>query len=183
MSTATLQTIPTGTWKVDPVHSHVGFAVKHMVVSTFRGQFGRYDGRLGAGPDGVPHLEGWVDAGSIEVRDENLAAHLASGEFFDTQRHPRIDFTSTAVRAGEGGELEVDGELTIKGHTGPVHATGHLSGPHVDIAGKEKVGAELRATIDRREFDLRWNAQLPGGGFALDNDVTLEVSLELVRED
>src|SRR5437764_7127231 len=138
MSTATVQSIPTGTWRIDPVHSHVGFAVKHMVVSTFRGQFGRYDGHLAPGCDGAPRLEGWVDAGSIAARDESLAAHLASPEFFDTERHPRIDFVSTAVRAGEDGELEVDGELTIKGHTGAVHATGRLSGPHADIAGNEK---------------------------------------------
>src|SRR2546422_4192895 len=183
MSTATVQSIPTGTWRIDPVHSRVGFAVKHMVVSTFRGQFGRYDGHLVAGPDGAPRLEGSVDAGSIEVRDDNLAGHLASPEFFDSERHPRIEFASTAVRVGEGGELEADGELTIKGRTNPVHATGHVSGPHVDIAGNEKVGVELKATVDRRAFDLCWNAPLPSGGFALDNDVTLEVSLELVRED
>jgi polyisoprenoid-binding protein YceI len=182
MSTATVQSIPTGTWRIDPVHSHVGFAVKHMVVSTFRGQFGRYDGRLTAGPDGAPRLEGWVDAGSIEARDENLAAHLASPEFFDSERHPRIEFVSTALRAGAEGELEVDGELTIKGHTRAVHAAGHVSDPHVDIAGNERVGVELHASVDRRDFDLRWNAVLPGGGFALADDVTLEVSLELVRE-
>ena len=183
MSTATVQSIPTGTWKIDPVHSHVGFAVKHMVVSTFRGQFGRYEGRLAAGADGAPRLEGWVDAASIEARDDNLAAHLASADFFDTERYPRLEFVSTAVRVGEGGELEVDGELTIKGHTVPVQAEGHVSGPHVDIAGKEKAGVELRATIDRRDFDLRWNAPLPSGGFALDDEVKLEMSLELVRED
>ena len=183
MSTATVQSIPTGSWRIDPVHSRVGFAIKHMVVSTFRGQFGRYDGHLAVGPDGAPRLEGSVDVGSIEVRDDNLAGHLASPEFFDSERHPRIEFASTAVRVSEGGELEVDGELTIKGHANPVHATGHVSGPHVDIAGNEKVGVELTATVDRRDFDLRWNAPLPSGGFALDNDVTLEVSLELVRED
>ena len=182
MSTATVQSIPTGTWRIDPVHSHVGFAVKHMVVSTFRGQFGRYDGHLAVGPDGAPRLEGWVDAGSIEARDPNLAAHLASPEFFDTERYPRIEFASTAVRSSEDGGLEIDGELTIKGHTAAVRATGHLSGPHVDIAGNEKVGVELSAKVDRRDFDLRWNAPLPSGGFALADDVTLEVSLELVRE-
>jgi polyisoprenoid-binding protein YceI len=182
MSTTAVQSIPTGAWKIDPVHSRVGFAVKHMVVSTFRGQFGAYDGRLVAGEDGAPHLEGWVDVGSIEVKDDNLAAHLASPEFFDNERYPRIDFVSTSVWLGDGGELQIDGELTIKGRTRPVHATGELSGPHVDIAGNDKVGVELRATIDRREFDLNWNAPLPSGGFALDNDVTLEVSLELVRE-
>ena len=182
MSTTAVQSIPTGAWKIDPVHSRVGFAVKHMVVSTFRGQFGSYDGRLVAGEDGAPHLEGWVDVDSIEVKDDNLAAHLASPEFFDSERYPRINFVSTSVRLGDGGELEIDGELTIKGHTRPVHAAGQLSGPHVDIAGNDRLGVELETVIDRREFGLEWNAPLPKGGFALENDVRLEVTLELARE-
>jgi polyisoprenoid-binding protein YceI len=86
------------------------------------------------------------------------------------------------VRVGEGGELEVDGELEIKGNVRAVTARGTVSGPHVDIAGNDKIGVELEATIDRREFGLEWNAELPQGGVALDNDVTLAVSLELVHE-
>src|SRR5437764_890857 len=109
MSPTAVQSIPTGAWKIDPVHSRVGFAVKHMVISTFRGQFGRYDGRLADGPEGAPRLEGWVDASSIEARDDNLAAHLASPDFFDTERHPRIGFTSTALQVGV--ELEIFDEL------------------------------------------------------------------------
>jgi polyisoprenoid-binding protein YceI len=82
----------------------------------------------------------------------------------------------------DGGELEVDGELTIKGRTHNVSARGTISGPHEDIAGNEKVGVELETVVDRREFGLEWNAPLPKGGFAVDNDVKLEVSLELVRQ-
>ncbi|HEY0516275.1 MAG TPA: YceI family protein [Solirubrobacteraceae bacterium] len=182
MSTPTTQPVATGTWKIDPVHSHVGFAVKHMVVSTFRGRFDEYDGALLAGEDGTPVLTGSVDVDSLKVKDENLAGHLASPEFFDSATYPQIRFTSTAVNVGEGGELEVEGELTIKDQTHHVTARGTISGPHVTLGDFEKIGVELEAVIDRREFGLNWNAPLPKGGFALENDVKLEVSLELVRE-
>jgi polyisoprenoid-binding protein YceI len=182
MSTATQQGIAAGTWRIDRVHSHVGFAVKHMVVSTFRGRFEDYDGALSVGEDGNPVLDGSVAVDSIVVKDENLAAHLKSAEFFDSAEHPRISFRSSELRVGEHGELEVEGELTIKGNTHRVLARGSISGPHVDIAGNDKLGVELEAIIDRREYGLLWNAPLPKGGFALDDDVRLEVSLELVRE-
>jgi polyisoprenoid-binding protein YceI len=182
MAVATQQPISTGTWQIDRVHSHVGFAVKHMVVSTFRGRFEDYDGELTVAADGSPRLEGSVAVDSIAVKDENLAGHLQSPDFFDAANHPRISFRSSEIRLGEGGRLEVDGELTIKGNTHRVSARGSLTGPHVDIAGNDKIGVELEAVIDRREYGLEWNAPLPKGGFALDNDVKLEVSLELVRE-
>jgi polyisoprenoid-binding protein YceI len=174
--------IATGTWKIDTIHSHVGFAVKHMVVSTFRGSFEEYDGRLVSDADGNPRLEGSVAVDSIVVKDENLAGHLKSPDFFDTANHPQISFLSTEIRLRDGGELEVEGELTIKGNTHHVTARGSLEGPHVDIAGNDKLGVELQAVVDRRDYGLEWNAQLPKGGFALDNDVELQVSLELVRE-
>jgi polyisoprenoid-binding protein YceI len=185
MSTATAaQAVATGSWKIDTIHSHVGFAVKHMVVSTFRGRFENYDGALRAGEDGASRLEGSVDVDSIVVKDENLAAHLKAPDFFDSERYPQIRFVSSDVRLADGGELEVEveGDLTIKDNTHRVTARGSLSGPHVDIAGNDRLGVELEAIIDRREFGLEWNAPLPKGGFALENDVKLQVSLELVRE-
>ena len=182
MSTTTTAPVAAGTWTIDPVHSHVGFAVKHMVVATFRGRFEDYRGALVADEQGAPRLEGSVDVDSIVVKDENLAGHLKSPDFFDSANHPRIEFVSDEVRLQEGGALELEGELTIKGHTHRVTAHGALVGPHVDIAGNEKLGVELEAVIDRREYGLEWNAPLPKGGFALENDVKLEVSLELVKE-
>jgi polyisoprenoid-binding protein YceI len=182
MSAATAPTVATGDWQIDTIHSHVGFAVKHMVVSTFRGRFDDYDGVLSVDADGAYQLHGSVAVDSLAVKDENLAAHLRSGDFFDSAEHPRVEFSSTAVRLGESGALEVEGELTIKGNSHHVRARGSISGPHVDIAGNDKLGVELEAVIDRRDYGLEWNAPLPKGGFALDNDVRLEVSLELVRE-
>jgi polyisoprenoid-binding protein YceI len=181
MSAITTSTVPAGTaWTADPVHSQVGFAVKHMVVSTFRSQFDDYDAALTADEDGTLRLDGRVRAGSIVLKDENLAAHLRAEEFFDTDRHPEITFTSTLVR-DENGELVVDGDLTIKGITRPIRATGTLTEPHVTFGDVLKVGLELEAIVDRTDYGLSWNAPLPKGGFALANDVKLQVGLELVQ--
>ena len=178
---ATPERIATGNWKIDPVHSHVGFAVKHMGVATFRGRFEEYDGALVADDGRAPRLEGSVRAGSIVVKDENLAGHLTAPDFFDTERYPEIRFVSTDVSVGEGGGLEVEGELTIKGHTHQVVGRGTVTGP-VDVGGVEKAGVELEAVIDRRDYGLDFNMTLPGGGLAVANDVKLEVTLELAKE-
>ena len=180
MSAITATTpIPAGTtWNVDTVHSNIGFAVKHMVVSTFRGRFEDYDATLTAQADGSLRLEGRVSADSISVKDDNLAAHLKAPDFFDTERHPYITFNSTLVRASDGA-LIVDGELTIKGNTRPIEARGTITEPHVTFGDVEKVGIELEAIVDRTEYGLDWNAPLPKGGFALANEVKLIVELEL----
>ena len=182
MSSPATQQIATGNWTIDPIHSHVGFSVKHMVVATFRGHFDEYAAALTSSEDGSEALRGAVKVDSLVVKDENLAAHLKSPEFFDTAQYPEITFVSTDVNLGEDGSLEVEGDLTIKGNTHRVTARGTLTGPGTDIAGNEKIGVDLEAVIDRREFGLEWNAPLPKGGFALENDVKLEVALELVKE-
>jgi polyisoprenoid-binding protein YceI len=176
MSTLTTQ-LPAGTWTVDKVHSHAGFSVKHMVVATFRGSFTEIDATLAG-----ERLEGLVTVDSIDVRDENLKAHLLSPEFFDVENTPEIRFLSTAVRASDAG-LIIEGDLTVKGITQRVEATGTVTEPHENISGVETVGIELEAVIDRTAFGLNWNAPLPKGGFALGNDVTLNVHLELVRSE
>jgi polyisoprenoid-binding protein YceI len=168
------------TWTVDPVHSTIGFAVKHMAVSTFRGRFEEYDATLTAAEDGTLRLEGRVRADSIAVKDETLAAHLRAPDFFDTDRHPYVTFSSTLVREA-GGELAVDGELTIKGRTRALRARGSLTEPHLTLGDLEKVGISLEATVDRTDFGLDWNAPLPKGGFALADEVKLQIDLELVR--
>jgi polyisoprenoid-binding protein YceI len=168
------------TWTVDPVHSTVGFAVRHMVVSTFRGRFEDFDATLTVADDGALHLTGRVAADSIAVKDETLAAHLQSADFFDTERTPDITFDSTLIRS-EKGKVLVDGELTIKGITRPIRARGTITDPAVTFGDLEKIGVELEATIDRTDYGLRWNAPLPKGGFALANEVKLHVDLELAR--
>jgi polyisoprenoid-binding protein YceI len=180
-ATDTQAKLPVGTWKLDPTHSSASFAVKHMVVATFRGRFEHIDATLTVGEDGAGRLEGTVDASSIVVKDENLQAHLGSPDFFDTERHPQLRFNSDSIRR-DGEELVLDGELTIKDHTHAIEARGTITDPHETLGGAIKIGVTLETVIDRTQFGLEWNAPLPKGGFALANDVKLTVELELAQD-
>jgi polyisoprenoid-binding protein YceI len=185
MTTATTLTqapaLPAGKFKIDPVHSTVGFEVKHMI-STFRGSFGDYDASLDS-RGGSTRLTGSAGVASVDVRDENLAAHLQSPDFFDVERHPEIGFSSDRVELDGDGSLSLDGELTIRGITRPIRATGRYEHVEADMGGGERIGIGLETTVDRREFGIEWNAALPKGGFALGNDVKLVVHLELVPDE
>jgi polyisoprenoid-binding protein YceI len=184
MSTAvdTTTQLPVGTWKSDPTHSSANFAVKHMVVATFRGHFDDLDATLAVGEDGNAQLIGSVDAGSIVVKDENLQAHLGSPDFFDTERYPELRFVSRSIRR-DGEQLVVEGDLTIKDQTHPVEARGTITDPHETLGGAIKIGLTLETIIDRTQFGLDWNAPLPKGGFAVADDVKLTVELELAQDD
>jgi polyisoprenoid-binding protein YceI len=168
------------TWRVDAVHSTVAFAVKHMIVSTFRGRFETYDATLVDVGEGLA-IDGWVDVSSIVVKDPDLAAHLQSPEFFDTANHPQLRFTSIDIAVAADGATVVNGELTIKGRTRPLRATGSSTPALEDPFGGIRRGLELEAIIDRRDYGLDWNLPLPKGGLALDNDVRLLVNLEFTR--
>jgi polyisoprenoid-binding protein YceI len=173
-------TIPAGTWRIDPVHSSIGFSARHMVVNTFRGEFGEFSGRLTSDESGV-RIEGAAPVGSVSTRDPNLTAHLASPDFFDAERHPEVRFTSTAVSI-DGGRLAVEGTLAMRGIERPITLAGSLAGPVEDPFAAVRVGLSLEGTVDRRDFGITWNAPLPGGGLALGNEVTVNAQLELVRE-
>lgn len=168
------------TWRVDRVHSTVGFAVRHMVVSTFRGRFETYDATL-VDAGGVLTLEGWVDVTSIVVRDPDLSAHLRSRDFFDAATHPTLHFSARDARLCADGNVDLHGELTVKGRTRPVHVTGTGTQVLGDPFGGIRRGLELAAVIDRRDYGLDWNLPLPKGGFVLDNHVHLTVDLELTE--
>jgi polyisoprenoid-binding protein YceI len=163
--------IPAGSWQADPVHSSVGFAVKYLGVASFGGEVKSFEASLVDG-----RLAGKAQVASIEVKDENLYAHLQAPDFFDAQRHPELSFAGT--HAGNG---RFEGELTIKGITKWVTLEGAVTGPVTDPYGNERYGLALTAVIDRTAFGLDWNAPLPGGGFALANDVTLKAELSLVK--
>jgi polyisoprenoid-binding protein YceI len=178
-ATATSTGLPLGTWKLDPTHSSASFAIRHMVVATFRGRFEDFDATLAVDEDSA-ELVGTVEVASLRVKDPNLQAHLGSPEFFDLECHPQIIFRSTAIRR-DGDELTVDGELTIKGNTRPLKARGTITGPAITLGEVPKLGITFDTVIDRTEFGLEWNAPLPKGGFALENEVKLTVELELAQ--
>ena len=180
MSTITDSTSTfTGDWELDVAHSTIGFSVKHMVVSTFRGRFERYGAKVET-VDGMPRLVGTVEASSIEVKDPDLAGHLLAPDFFDAERHPQLRFVSTRI-ALEGGRVDVEGDLTIRGVTRAVRGAGAVTGPVDDPFGGTRLGVELEAVVDRREFGLEWNMPLPKGGFALGNEVKIAVNLEFTK--
>jgi polyisoprenoid-binding protein YceI len=180
MSTAQAEsTIPTGTWQSDPVHSTVGFAVRHAV-GTFRGSFGEFDATL-SDQSGQPKLTGRVPVETVEVKEENLEAHLLSPEFFDKDQTPEITFESSKVTADDG-KVVVDGELSVKGISRAVTATGALKGPIPGPDGTDRIGLELETTVDRHDYGLDWNMDLPDGTKMLGDEVTLSVHLELVKE-
>ena len=179
--TITKQQIPAGTWVVDPVHSSVGFAVTHNGVTTFRSGFDRYEARLTGGDQ--PRLEGTVEVESIAIDEEMLKGHLLSPEFFDTQRFPQLRFTSSELSVGEDGSARIAGDLEIRGETRKVEATGRFAHLGEDAQGKARVGLSIETTVDRRDFGLDWQAELPSGGEVLEYAVTISVELELVGEE
>jgi polyisoprenoid-binding protein YceI len=184
MSTKTIletrPALPTGTWRLDPVHSHVGFAVEYGV-GTFRGSFAPVEATLEAGEDGQAILTGTAPVAGIKVQDPNLLAHLQSPEFFDVERTPQIRFVSTTVERS-GNDVKIAGELEIKGHTHSIEATGQVADPAEDAHGNVRFGLKLETTVDRTQFGLDWNMPLPNGQPALANEVTLTTELYFVSE-
>ena len=162
---------PAGTWQADPIHSSVGFEVKYLGVATFTGELTGFAATLEDG-----RLTGAAQVSSIEVKDENLKGHLQSPDFFDAERHPEITFSGTETTEGR-----YEGEITIKGVTRPAVLEGTVSGPITDPYNNERIGLSLQTVVDRTQFGLNWNAPLPGGGFALANDVTLKAELSFVK--
>ena len=174
---ATATTPFAGTYTADPVHSSFGFAVRYQGVSVFRGSLSDVDAKLVDG-----RLEGSATVESISIKTpEQFRQHVLSEEFFDAANHPTVTFVSTDAELDEDGTAVVEGELTIKGITRTVRATGAWTEPAPDAFGNTRGHLNLEATIDRTEYEMNWNAPLPSGGNALANEVTLTVELSLLQ--
>ncbi len=178
VAAATETLVPEGTWSIDPSHSTLEFAVRHLGIATVKGRATGFEGTISGGES--PSVEGAVPVASLTTFDESRDGHLASPEFFDAERYPELRFASTSV-AADGNELVVAGDLTIKGITRPVELRGELAGTGTDPWGNARLGLDLTGTIDRTDFDLRWNAPLPSGGFLLADEVTLAASFSAVK--
>jgi polyisoprenoid-binding protein YceI len=165
------------TYTADPIHSSFGFAVKYQGVSVFRGSLDAVEATLAGG-----RLEGAAKVESISIRTpEQFRAHVLSPEFFDAANHPEVRFVSDELDLREDGTAKVAGQLTIKGITKPVEATGTWTAPAADAFGNTRGHLNLEAVIDRTEWDMNWNMALPSGGNVLANDVTLTVEVSLVE--
>jgi polyisoprenoid-binding protein YceI len=178
-TTETTPIAPAGTWDADPVHSLVGFEVSYLA-GTFRGQFRDAFVSLTVADDGHSTLEGTTEVASVDVKDENLNAHLLSPDFFDAENFPQLAFKAEDISV-DGDRITPHGEITIRGVTEPVTVTGTASSPLEDPWGNLRLGLTLTATVDRTDFGLRWNNPLPSGDAALANDVTIIAELQLVK--
>ena len=173
--------IPTGTWTVDPVHSTIGFEVKHFGISTFRGRFTGYEGTLETADGSLKRVEGNVRVDSVDVRDEQLAGHLQSEDFFDAANHPSVAFASTGVRQVED-RYELDGELTIRGETRPVTLEVEVDGAGDDPYGGQRISVTGTGEINRFDYGIPFNAKTPNGALVAGEAVRLVLSVEAVRE-
>jgi polyisoprenoid-binding protein YceI len=170
--------IPTGMWAIDPAHSAVEFHIKHLGLTTVKGHAPVVSGTIEGGEN--PSIQGTVAVASITTFDEKRDGHLQSPEFFDVERFPELSFQSTDI-SFRGDDLAVEGELTVKGITKPVTLRGAFAGSSVDPWGTDRVGVDLEGTVDRTDWELNWNAPLPGGGFLLPNDVKLTATFSAVK--
>jgi polyisoprenoid-binding protein YceI len=176
-STTTLA--PAGTtWVADPVHSNVAFEVEYAGVSSFRGSFRDFDATLEGSA-----LKGSARVASVDVKDEQLAGHLQSPDFFDAERYPEIAFSTDKLALADDGTVAGPADLTIKGVTKPVELKGRLaSAPTVDPFGRERLGLTLETAIDRNDFGVAWNAPNQSGGNYLGDEVTLKADLTFTRQ-
>ena len=179
MDTTILTIAPAGTWNLDSVHSRVDFEVSYLA-GTFKGEFHEIGAELTVEADRAS-LEGTAKVASVDVRDENLSAHLQSPDFFDAERHPELRFTAEDIRLDGDGQVSVDGDLTIKGITQPVTVTGTVTAPMSDPYGTERIGLNLTTKVDRTNFGINWNNPLPSGEPSLANDVTILAELQFVK--
>src|SRR5438309_8432468 len=179
MSTAILTVAPPGTWNLDPVHSRVDFEVSYLA-GTFKGEFHEIGAELSVDGERAS-LEGVAKVASVDVRDENLSAHLQSPDFFDAERHPELRFAAQNIRLDGDGKVSVDADLTIKGVTKPVTVSGTVTEPIADPYGNDRIGVNLATKIDRTDFGVDWNNPLPSGEPSLANDVTILAELQFVK--
>jgi len=168
--------IPTGTWVLDPVHSSIGFAVRYSGIGTFRGTFEDFDAKLVDG-----RLEGVAKVASVKVDDENLAGHLQSPDFFDAEQYAELRFVSKSIER-DGERASIEGDLTLRGVTKPVEITGSATGPLENAYGQQRLGFDLETSVNRQDYGITWNMELPGGGQALADDVLITATIALVQE-
>jgi polyisoprenoid-binding protein YceI len=178
MSTTTETTTETpvlaGSWVTDPTHSTVGFTIQYMGVAPFQGAFREFQASFDE-----QGIRGTAKASSVDVDNDDLAAHLASPDFFDAANHPELSFEAGSLRR-DGDRVTVDGVLEIKGKRAPITLAGTITEPVADPWGGRKLGLSLTGSVDKNTVGLTWNAPLPEGGSMLADEVELTASLVFV---
>jgi polyisoprenoid-binding protein YceI len=185
MSITQAETIPgyvAGTWTIDPLHSEVGFSVRHMMVSKVRGKFTKFSGDLVTAENPLASsVNAEIDLSSIDTGAEQRDGHLRSPDFFDTENHPVMTYRSTGIRA-KGDGYVLDGELTLKGVTKNVPLTLELNGFGPDPYGGTRAGFTATGEINRQDFGVTWNAAMEHGGVVVSDKVNIHLEIEAVLQ-
>ena len=181
----TTQTIPgyvTGTWTIDPVHSEVGFSVRHMMVSKVRGKFTSFEGSVVTAENPLDSkVSATVDLSSIDTGNADRDNHIRSADFFEVDTHTTMTFVSTGIRE-DGGDYVLDGDLTLKGVTKPVSFELELGGFGPDAYGGTRAGFSATTTINRKDFGVDFNAAMETGGVVVGDKVTVTLEIEVVLD-
>ena len=172
--------IPTGTWTVDRVHSTVEFHVKHLGISTVKGQFTDFEGTLEVTPDGA-RAYGTVKVQSVDTREPQRDAHLRSADFFDVDQYPEISFQSTEIRSTDEDEFQITGDLTIHGVTQRVTLDATLEGSGADMNDNQRVGISAATQIKRSDYEMKFNAALGSGNMVVSDKVKILLDISAVR--
>jgi polyisoprenoid-binding protein YceI len=173
------------TYEIDSSHSSAGFAVKHVMVSTVRGEFQKVSGTIVLDDKNLKasKVEASIDASTINTREPKRDEHLKSADFFDVKKFPNITFASTSVKSAGKGKYKVAGNLTMHGVTKPVVLD--VDSPSTEVKdpyGNVKRGAVATTTVSRKDFGLNWNAALEAGGVVVGDDVKITIDLELNKK-
>jgi polyisoprenoid-binding protein YceI len=181
----TLTSIPgyvAGTWSIDPVHSEVGFAARHMMVSKVRGRFRTFSGQIVTGADPLDSsVTAEIDLSSIDTGNEQRDAHIRSADFFEVETYPTMTYRSTGVRQHGDGFI-LDGKLTLKGVTKDVPLTLELNGFGPDPYGGTRAGFTATGELNRSDFGVSFNAAMETGGVVVSEKITLHLEIEAVLQ-
>ena len=171
-------------WVIDSMQSHVGFSVRHMMVSTIRGQFKGYRGKTKLDPADFTRssFEGEVDVASIDTANPMRDEHLRASDIFDAERYPKISFRSTRIAPSGYGAYTVHGELTIRGVTRPLVLDVEFGGTSKNHRGVAVAGVSATGTISRKDFGLSYNFALEVGGVAISDSVNIQIDAELALQ-
>jgi polyisoprenoid-binding protein YceI len=170
-------------WSLDPSHSSVEFAVKHMVISSTKGRFHTFavDAEIDEANIAASRATVTIDAATVDTRDQRRDDHLRSSDFFDAENHPQITFVTKRLEPRGKSEYRIVGDLTIRGVTKEVALDGDVSGPVTDPWGGTRLGLSASGKVNRKEFGLVWNAALETGGVLVGDDVKMSIETELVK--
>jgi polyisoprenoid-binding protein YceI len=170
------------TWNVDPVHTHIGFSVRHLMISTVRGQFKSYSGKVAIDPADFTKttIEGEVEVKSIDTGNEQRDGHLRTNDFFDAEHHPKITFKSSRIEKKGEAEYLVHGDLQIRGVTKPVTFEAEFLGVSKSPRGQTVAGLHAHAMVQRKDFGVLYDAVLETGGVAIADKVKIEIDAEFV---